>query len=58
MSINGDTGFASSPDLQVVEINDEYKFFTLNAPDASYLGTYTIEVQVDLHDNAWFTGAI
>ena len=38
----------------VVELNDEYKFFTLNAPDSSYEGIYTITVEVDLYNYANF----
>ena len=33
-----------------MELNDEYRFFTLNAPDDSYIGIYTITIEVTLYN--------
>ena len=55
VSIDGDTNYKANMDPPVVELNDEYKFFTLNAPDDTYVGTHTIVVRVDLHNYIRFT---
>jgi hypothetical protein len=40
--------YVAPTDPPVIEMNDEYRFFTLNAPDASYEGVHTVTIEVTL----------
>ena len=53
LSITDNATNAPATVTDVVKLNDEYMFFTINAPDSSYIGSYTVEVQVTLHNFAF-----
>ena len=58
VSINGDTNYMAVMDPPIVEINDEYTFFTLNAPDSSYEGIHTVIVEVTLANYPTFNSPL
>ena len=46
----GDLSYVEPTNPAVLEMNDEYMFFTLNAPDASYEGVHTVTIEVTLYN--------
>ena len=54
VSATGDANYVSPTSPPVVEINEEYLFFILNAPDSTYIGVHTVTVEVKLHNYSPF----
>lgn len=58
VSITSETDYPALTYPDVVKVNDEYLFFTLFAPDETYIGTHTVVIEVDLYNYNFFNDPI